>query len=61
MSGPSTKPTSGSAREPVFGPHPDDVDAVRDALAAVERGEVLSPEESAAYLKSLLGSEDDGK
>ena len=33
---------------PVFVPHPDDAADVREAFAAVERGEVLSAEESAA-------------
>jgi hypothetical protein len=51
MAGPSTK----SSSEPVFVPHPDDEAAVREALEAVEGGELLSVEESAAYLRSLLG------
>jgi len=37
----------------VFVPHPDDVDDVRASVEAIERGEVLSPEASAAYLRSL--------
>jgi hypothetical protein len=58
MAGPSTKPTRGAPRTPVFVPHPDDADDVREAFAAIDRGEVLSPEESAAYLRSLLGEEE---
>jgi hypothetical protein len=49
--GPSSKPKN----KPVFVPHPNDEAEVRDAFEAVDRGEVLSPEESAAYLRALLG------
>jgi hypothetical protein len=55
MAGPSTKPKSSG--EPVFVPHPDDVEAVSEGLDQAERGELLSAEESAAYLRSLLGDE----
>lgn len=40
--------------------HPDDEAAVRAGLEEAERGEVLSDEESAAYLRSLLGEAEDG-
>ncbi|HEX3344675.1 MAG TPA: hypothetical protein VHS09_08890 [Polyangiaceae bacterium] len=60
MSGPSTKPKA-SGREPTDVPHPDDEAEVRAALAAVERGEILSAEESAEYLRSLLGDESPDK
>jgi hypothetical protein len=56
MAGPSTKPR-GSDRAPVFVPHPDDVEAVREGLDQAERGELLSAEESEAYLRALLGDE----
>jgi hypothetical protein len=56
MAGPSTKPKQ-SKGAPVFVPHPDDEAEVRAALEAVERGELLSVEESAAYLRSLLGDQ----
>ena len=36
-------------------PHPDDEADVRAGLDEVARGELLSAEESAAYLRSLLG------
>ncbi|MGH7435043.1 MAG: hypothetical protein ACRENE_05150 [Polyangiaceae bacterium] len=54
MSGPSSKPKP-TGREPAFVPHPDDEADVREAFAAIDGGEVLSAEESAAYLQSLLG------
>jgi hypothetical protein len=38
----------------VFVPHPDDAEDVREAFEAIDRGDVLSVEESAAYLRSLL-------
>ncbi|MGH7268806.1 MAG: hypothetical protein ACREJ3_00105 [Polyangiaceae bacterium] len=46
-------------RSPVFVPHPDDVTDLREAFDAVASGEVLSVEESAAYLQSLLGQPSD--
>ena len=52
MSGPSSKPER-TEREPVFVPHPDDAADVRDAFEAVERGEVLSTEDSEAYFRWL--------
>jgi predicted transcriptional regulator len=41
----------------VLVPHPDDVEAVREGLDQAERGEVLSVEESADYLRSLTSDE----
>jgi hypothetical protein len=32
-------------------PHPDDVEAVREALDQADRGELLSADESEAYLR----------
>jgi hypothetical protein len=40
-------------------PHPDDEADVREAIAAAERGEVLSPEASEAFLRWLEGSGDE--
>ena len=40
-------------------PHPDDEVEVRDALEAVERGELLSVNASEAFLRWLEGSDDD--
>ena len=54
MAGPSTKPR-GSEHEPVMVPHPDDVEAVREALDQADRGELLSADESEAYLRQLDG------
>ena len=52
-------------REPppprAFVPHPDDVAELRASVEEVERGELLSEEESAAYLRSLLGDEASGE
>ena len=56
MAGPSTKPR-GSEQEPVFVPHPDDVDAVREGLDQAERGELLGPEASEEYLRRLRGDD----
>ncbi len=50
MSGPSTKP---KPREPVFVPHPDDDAAVREAFDEARRDNLLSAEESAAYVRWL--------
>jgi hypothetical protein len=46
MSGPSSKPKR-DGREPVFVPHPDDLEDVRKGFAELERGEgiALTPEE----------------
>jgi hypothetical protein len=38
MAGPSTKPKGGEGA-PVFVPHPDDIEAVREGLEQAERGE----------------------
>ena len=55
MLGPSTKKQPPG--EPVFVPHPDDEADVRAGLDEAERGDLLTPEESAAYVRSLLGEE----
>jgi hypothetical protein len=52
MLGPSTKPKDGR-----FVPHPDDEADVRAGLEEAERGDVLSAEESAEYLRSLVGDD----
>jgi hypothetical protein len=39
--------------------HPDDEVDVREALACVERGELLSVEASEAFLRWLEGSDDE--
>jgi hypothetical protein len=36
-------------------PHPDDIEAVREALDQADRGELLSANESEAYLRQLDG------
>jgi hypothetical protein len=55
MQGPSSKAKRGAGKAPVFVPHPDDEADVRAGLEEVARGELLSADESAAYLRSLLG------
>ena len=57
MAGPSSKPTQGAPNEPSFAPHPDDEADVRAGLEEAERGELLSEEESAAYVRSLVGDD----
>ena len=42
---------------PVMRPHPDDEADVRAGLEEAERGDVLSAEESEAYVRSLLDDE----
>lgn len=54
MAGPSTKPKGARDERPVV-PHPDDTADVRAGLEEAERGELVSAEESAAYIRSLLG------
>lgn len=54
MSGPSTKP---KRNEPVFVPHPDDLADVREAFDEARKDDVLSADESAAYLRELLGDD----
>jgi hypothetical protein len=50
-SGPrSSSPSSG---ESTFQPHPDDVAEVRSAIEEADRGELLSAEQSEAYLRWL--------
>jgi hypothetical protein len=49
---PATKPSDDG---PAVGPHPDDADEVREASEAADRGEFLSPEETAAMMAELLG------
>jgi hypothetical protein len=50
MSGPSTKPNRG---EPVFVPHPDDLEAARSAFGKALEDDALTPEESEAYVRWL--------
>jgi hypothetical protein len=40
-------------KEPLFGPHPDDFEAIREGFEAADDEDALSPEESAAYLRWL--------
>ncbi len=54
MAGPSTMP---KRKEPVFVPHPDDAADVRAAFDEARRDDLLSAEESAEYLRALLGDE----
>lgn len=52
MPGSKAKPKT---RKPkVFVPHPDDADDVRRAFDDARRDDLLSPEESDAYLRELL-------
>jgi hypothetical protein len=53
MAGPSTKPKEARVERPLV-PHPDDAADVRAGLDEAEHGELLSAEESAAYIRSLL-------
>jgi hypothetical protein len=54
--------TPGAAKQdskPRWRPHPDDENEVGTAVESVERGELLSPEASDAFLRWLEGSSDD--
>jgi len=58
MQGPSSKPKREAPTAPtVFVPHPDDAADVREAFDEARRDDLLSPEESAEYLRALLGDE----
>ncbi|HEX2873587.1 MAG TPA: hypothetical protein VHP33_20150 [Polyangiaceae bacterium] len=48
-----------SSANQLWKPHPDDEGEVRQALASVERGELLSVDASAKFLRWLEGSEDE--
>lgn len=48
-----------TAAHPLCQAHRDDRDDVRDAVAGAERGELLSPEASEAFLQWLEGNADD--
>jgi hypothetical protein len=50
MSGPSSHP---KRKDPVFVPHPDDLEAVREAFDESRKDDLLSAEESMAYLRWL--------
>lgn len=50
---------SQQAGRKLWKPHPDDDEEVREALASVERGELLSVDASAKFLQWLEGGEDE--
>jgi hypothetical protein len=52
-------PEANQAARKLWKPHPDDEAEVHDALASVERGELLSAEASEAFLRWLEGSDDE--
>ncbi len=52
--GPSHKAKRAPKGAPVFVPHPDDAADVREAFDERRRDDLLSAEESAAYLHALL-------
>ena len=45
-----------AARRPHLGPHPDDAKNVAEAFDERRRGDLLSVEESAEYLRQFLGA-----
>jgi predicted transcriptional regulator len=45
----------------VFVPHPDDDAEIRAGLEELQRGELMSVEESEAHLRSLLGEDEPAK
>ncbi|HEY3234183.1 MAG TPA: hypothetical protein VGJ84_05675 [Polyangiaceae bacterium] len=51
-------PEASHAARKLWKPHPDDEVEVREAMEAVERGELLSVEASEAFLRWLEGSDD---
>ncbi len=40
-------------------PHPDEEDDIVEAFASVDRGELLSPEASDAFVRWLMGDDDE--
>jgi hypothetical protein len=57
MVGPSTKPKRTARKEPIFAPHPDDEADILEGIREAERGEALSAEESAEYVRALAGAD----
>ena len=57
----SSKPKRDVVNAPVFVPHADDAAEVREAFDEARRDELLSAEESEAYLRELLGNDDEAK
>ena len=53
------EPEANQAGRKLWKPHPDDEGDVREALASVERGELLSAEASAKFLRWLEGEQDE--
>ena len=47
----------GDPKEQCFAPHPDDEADVRAGLEEAERGDLLSEEVSAAYVRALIGDD----
>jgi hypothetical protein len=52
-------PEAQQASRKLWKPHPDDEAEVREAFESVDRGEILSAEESEAFLRWLEGSDDE--
>jgi hypothetical protein len=44
---------------PLWKPHPDDAADIGEAMQAADRGELLSPEASEAFLRWMEGAEDE--
>lgn len=53
------KPEATEASQKLWKPHPDDEAAVRAADESVDRGELLSPEASEAFVRWLEGADDE--
>ena len=53
------KPKATEASQKLWKPHPDDEADVRAADESVDRGELLSPEASEAFVRWLEGADDD--
>jgi hypothetical protein len=52
-------PVASKSQKQLWKPHPDDEDDVNEAFASVDRGELLSPEASEAFLRWLAGEDDE--
>ncbi|MCA9620175.1 MAG: hypothetical protein KC731_14225 [Myxococcales bacterium] len=51
-------PEAAKKTKQLWKPHPDDEEDVAEAFACVDRGELLSPQASEAFVRWLMGEHD---
>ena len=52
-------PEAATKKKQLWKPHPDDEEDVAEAFACADRGELLSPEASEAFVRWLMGEDDE--